>query len=140
MAGLCAGQCGTAKKQVSYVTEFHAWDRFVIQLMNSTKWQEIRLAMYGLGALAPSWRTLDVENGHLSRWDREWYYHFRVGGYQTIEWVEIAVDYEAQRVAVLAALAEIHVPGQATERGFKIFGYAAVGIPMEYLKPDNTST
>ncbi len=47
--------------------------------------------MYELDDLTPRWRTRDVENGHLSEWDREWFHHFREGGYKFIQWVEIAV-------------------------------------------------
>lgn len=54
-------------------------------LMNDTKWDELRLAMYGLKGVASRWRTLDVESGYLSVWDRDWYYHFRNGGYKFIQ-------------------------------------------------------
>jgi hypothetical protein len=102
-------------------------------LMNDTKWDELRQAMYGLDGLTPRWRTRDVETGHLSEWDREWFYHFRNGGYRFIEWVEIAVDTVGQRAAVLAELVRIHVPGEQTESGYRVFGYLKLGEAVDYI-------
>jgi hypothetical protein len=107
-------------------------------VMNDTKWDKLRIAMYELGPLSPKWRTLDTENGYLSPWDSEWYYHFRDGGYRTIQWVEIAVTTEAQRETVLSQLAKIHLPGEETESGFRIFGYVADGQVVDYLRPSNS--
>jgi hypothetical protein len=103
-------------------------------LMNDTKWDELRLAMYGLDELAPRWRTLDVESGYLSMWDREWYYHFRNGGYKSIQWVEIAADTVEQQVAVLRELARIHVPGERTVSGYRVFGYVETGRAVDYIR------
>jgi hypothetical protein len=102
--------------------------------MNDTKWDELRLAMYGLERLSPRWRTLDVESGHLSKWDRDWYYHFRHGGYKSIQWVEIAIDSDEQRVAVLKELAQVHVPGEQIDSGFRVFGYANLGQAVDYIR------
>ncbi|MTV36704.1 DUF6678 family protein [Duganella radicis] len=105
-------------------------------LMNDTKWDELRLAMYGLGPLSPRWRTLDVQNGHLSDWDGDWFYHFRNGGYKFIQWVEIATESAGQRHAVLAELTKVHVPGKFTEAGFRVLGYAELGVAIDYLTAD----
>jgi len=102
--------------------------------MNDTKWDELRLAMYGLDAFRPRWRTLDIENGYLSQWDGEWFYHFRSGGYKSIQWVEIAVDTAEQRAAVLAELVRIHVPSERTESGYRVFGYAEAGAAVDYIE------
>jgi hypothetical protein len=102
-------------------------------ILNNTKWDEVRLAMYGLGELSPQWRTKDVMNGYLSPWDGEWFYHFRSGGYQYIHWVEIKVDSLDLRDAVIDALAKIRVPGTTSEFGFKVFGYASPGESIDYL-------
>jgi hypothetical protein len=101
-------------------------------MMNDTKWDELRRAMYGLGDLSPAWRTKDV-SGYLSPWDREWFYHFREGGFALIEWVEIRVTSPAQEAAVLASLRETHVPGERVEGGFRVYGYAAAGMPLNYM-------
>jgi hypothetical protein len=103
-------------------------------LMNDTKWDEVRLAMYRLDELTPRWRTLDVENGCLSQGDREWFYHFRNGGYKFIQWVEIEVDTVEQATAVLAELVRIHVPGERTESGYRVFGYAKTGEAVDYIE------
>ena len=55
------------------------------QVMNDTKWEEIRWAMvHYLKCIR--WRTKDIENGYICPWDGEWFYHFRLGGYECIEW------------------------------------------------------
>ena len=102
-------------------------------LMNDTKWDELRQAMYGLKELTPRWRTRDVKTGHLSEWDREWFYHFRNSGYKFIEWVEIAVDTGEQKAAVLAELVRIHVPGEQAESGYRVFGYVKTGEAVDYI-------
>ena len=102
-------------------------------LMNDTKWDEVRLAMYQLGHFSPQWRVLDVETGYLSEWDGDWFYHFQAGGYKTIEWVEVSVSSRAQFEAVRDALETVHVPGEQTERWFKVMGYARNGVAVDYL-------
>lgn len=108
-------------------------------LLNNTKWEEVRLAMYGLGELSPQWRTKDVMNGYVCPWDGEWFYRFRSGGYQSIHWVEIKVDSADQRNAVIDALEKIRVPGTTSEFGFKVFGYASPGESIDYLTRLNIS-
>ena len=108
--------------------------RYMHPLMNDTKWDELRLAMYGLDAFRPRWRTLDIENGYLSQWDREWFYHFRNGGYKSIHWADIALDSPEQRTAVLAELVRIHVPGERTQFGYRILGYARTGEAVGYIE------
>lgn len=101
--------------------------------MNDAKWEELRLAMYELGRLSPQWRTKDIENNYLSEWDGEWFHHFRAGGYKSIYWLDIRLDSEAQREAVLQELRKIHVPGELTEGGCRVFGYLPPGKAVEYL-------
>ncbi len=101
--------------------------------MNNTKWQEIRLAMYELGKLSPRWRTRDLKSGYVSDWDGEWFYHLRAGGFETIEWLEIATPDDHQRAVVLKALQRIHVPGEEIPTGFRVYGYAEPGRAVEYL-------
>jgi hypothetical protein len=102
-------------------------------LLNNTKWEELRVAMYNLGTLSPQWRTLDLESGDLSPWDGDWYYHFRADGYRTIEWVEIKTTTAEQAEAVLAALKLIRVPGHRTDQGFRVYGYSKEGDALEYI-------
>jgi hypothetical protein len=105
----------------------------MIGLMNDTKWDELRRGMYELGELTPKWRTRDVLKGFVSPWDLEWFYHFRNGGYDTIEWVDIATTTDEQRIAVRRVLRSIHVPGEEADYGFRVFGYAPPGQYVEYL-------
>jgi len=79
------------------------------------------------------WRTRILDTGHLSSWDGDWYYHFREGGYEDIEWVEIKVTSSEQSEAVLAALKSLHLPGETTAAGFKIYGHLPAGQSSEYL-------
>lgn len=62
---------------------------FVFSVMNETKWNELRLKMYSLETHSPKWRAKDIESGYISSWDGEWYYHFEVGGFRCIGWVEL---------------------------------------------------
>ena len=101
-------------------------------VMNNTKWDELRLAMYGLCDPPPEWRAKDV-SGFVSPWDGEWFYHFREGGYDSIEWVEIRVISPAQNAAVLASLREVHLPGHRIEQGFRVYGYARDGASVDYI-------
>jgi hypothetical protein len=104
-------------------------------VMNDTKWDELRLGMYGLGKQSPRYRTRALENGYESSWDGEWYYHFRDGGYRSIEWVEIEVTSSEQLMAVQDVLASIHVPGERTPLGFKVYGYMRPGMAVDYVAP-----
>lgn len=109
------------------------------RLMNNTKWDEIRLGMSALGDLSPKWRTKDVENHHICEWDSEWFYHFRIGGYECIEWLEIATS-SSERVAVVGTvLQRIRVPGEQIGSVFRVFGYAPIGKIVDYLSPPNNS-
>jgi hypothetical protein len=100
--------------------------------MNNTKWDELRLGMYNLGDLRPRWRTKDT-SGYVCPWDGEWFYHFREGGYSTIEWVEIQVKSAEQDAAVLDQLRKIHLPGHRIDQGFRIYGYVGDGLAIEYI-------
>ena len=101
--------------------------------MNNTKWEEIRLRMYELGVLSPMWRVKNVENHHICEWDGDWFYHFRNGGYECIEWLEIATISPEQVAAVGEILQRICVPGEQLPGIFRIFGYAPIGKPVGYL-------
>ena len=106
----------------------------MIAVMNNTKWDEIRLAMSSLGDLHPKWRTRDIETVYVSEWDGDWFYHFRDGGYNCIEWVEIRVSSAEQDSAVRAALKTIRVPGELTEKGFRVLGYVKPGELVQYFE------
>jgi hypothetical protein len=113
----------------------------LVPVMNDTKWDELRLAMYSLGRNGPQFRTKKVGASQPGPWDGEWYYHFRVGGYRTIEWVELKLRDATQRDIVANALAIIGLPGTHTEAGFIIYGYVVPGIPVDYIRSlsDNSS-
>jgi hypothetical protein len=100
--------------------------------MNETKWDELRLAMHGLGELRPRWRTLDI-SGFVSEWDGDWYYHFRAEGYGTIEFDEIQNLSPEQDAAVLAMLRQIHLPGTKIADGYCIYGYSSNDVAVNGL-------
>ena len=108
--------------------------RGLIPVMNDTKWKELRMAMYSLGSLHPKWRTKDIETGFIPEWDGEWFYHFRNGGYESIEWVEIKITSTEQDEAVLDAFRSIHLPGERTEHGYRVFGYAEPGKAVNCIE------
>lgn len=102
------------------------------QVMNDTKWEEIRLAMYDYPT-NPQWRTKDIESGYICPWDGEWFYHFKLGGYKTIEWLEIKAETEEIRNDVLKILKAIHVPGAVFDDVIKVYGYVEVGKSVDYI-------
>lgn len=105
----------------------------MITVMNTTKWQELRIAMHELTSNRPKWRTKCVTNGYISEWDGEWYYHFSEGGFKEIEWVEIKVENEEQKRMVLKELKSIHLPGHEVDVGYKVYGYVQSGQLVDYI-------
>jgi len=89
--------------------------------MNNTKWNEIRLAMNDI-PYTVKWRTKDLENGYISQWDADWFYHFMIGEYKTIEWLEIQFTSETKDL-IVNKLKEINVPAELLENSVKIYGY-----------------
>ena len=101
-------------------------------VMNDTKWNEVRLAMHELESIV-RWRTRDRHSGFVSGWDADWYYHFRVGGYDTIEWVEIRPDNPSHRPEILEVLRRIGVPGRVDEVSITVYGYVPHGQSVDRL-------
>jgi len=106
----------------------------LVPVMNNTKWEELRTAMCELEKLSPQWQTKDIETGYICQWDGEWFYHFSEGGYETIEWVNIKIVSQEQKKAVLRSIVKIHVPGEETDEGFRVYGYLKLGQQVDYLK------
>lgn len=92
------------------------------RIMNNTKWEEIRISM-NQNLFNTSWRTKNVETGYISSWDMEWFYHFKDGGYKTIEWLEIMLNNEIDRNEIVNKLRVIHVPGEIVGNIIRIYGY-----------------
>ena len=103
-------------------------------VLSDTKWDELRLAMCALGDLSPQFRVKDIEATQPGPWDGEWYYHFREGGYRSMEWVELQLKDEAQRANVASILASINWPGVHTNGGFIVYGHVMPGTPVEYIR------
>ena len=99
--------------------------------MNNTKWDERRLAMYALEP-TPAWSTFST-TGYQSRPDKEWFHHFRNGGYNDILHVDIFTENAAQRELVRSALRKVHVPGEETTEGFRVFGYLQDGQAADFI-------
>ncbi|MBA3708115.1 MAG: hypothetical protein H0W83_04740 [Planctomycetes bacterium] len=91
-------------------------------LMTDAQWRDVRSAMLSL-ELPPRRRTRDVVTGHISDWDRGWYYQFAVDAHKTVEWVEVWCDNERIMTAAIAALARIPVPVQVEKQVIRIMGY-----------------
>ena len=99
--------------------------------MNKTKWNELRLEMCSLLPV-PAWSTLST-NGYQSSWDREWFYHFSKGGYSDIVYVDIVAESSEHRELIRAALRRVHVPGEETSQGFRVYGYLQDGQDADFL-------
>jgi hypothetical protein len=106
----------------------------MIGVMNNTKWEELRVAMYELGPLHPQFRIKDCDREEPWPWDGEWFYHFRQRDYDAIEHVELRVCSAGQREAVRERLRAIHLPGVETDDGFCIYGWIRSGQSVDYLK------
>lgn len=103
----------------------------MLAVMNNTKWDELRLAMYEIDP-SPKWRTLS-DNGFCSHPDREWFYHFQEGGYKDIIHVDIFVDDAAHRKRIKAEIKKINLPGEETKDGFRVYGYVSSGESVDYI-------
>lgn len=99
--------------------------------MNDTKWNEIRLAMVNMTS-PPLWKTTSLD-GYGSAVDGEWFYHFNVGGYSDIHYLDILTNSVEQHVEVGVILRAIHLPGIETSTGYRIFGYADPASYIGYL-------
>lgn len=106
----------------------------LVSVMNNTKWEELRRAVCNLDGLHPAFRSKCWSNGFISEWDREWHFHFRLGGYEDIEWFEIRFDSEPQSKTMNAILAKVHVPVETIESGVRVYGYVQPGQFVEYAK------
>ncbi len=104
----------------------------IASAMNNAKWEKIRMAMACIDQ-NPAYRTRCIDNGYISTWDHDWLYHFPIGGYKCIEWLEISCTPEAEKDAVSKALKKIHVPGEIIPTGFIIYGYIKAGQAIEYI-------
>ncbi len=102
------------------------------QVMNHTKWEEIRLAMYEYPNTR-LWRTKDIETGYICPWEGDWYYHFEIGGYKNIEWLEIKAETNEIKNDILKILKHIHVAGEVFDDVIKVYGHVKIGNPIDYL-------
>lgn len=100
-------------------------ERMLSPVMNNTKWNELRLKM---GELTPplAWITRAI-SGYEYGPDSDWEYHFRLGGYEDILHLDIQIESNIQREHVRSILQKIHVAGEETKEGFRVFGYIQVG-------------
>jgi hypothetical protein len=101
---------------------------------NHTKWEELRLAMYGLPT-APKFRCKDL-SGYYSEPDSEWFYHFRCDGYETMHFVDILVESPGQRRLVMSELQRIGLAGHAIADGFRVYGYAEPGQALDQFREE----
>ncbi len=101
---------------------------------NHTKWEELRLAMYGL-ATSPSFRCKNL-SGYYSEPDSDWFYHFRADGYETMHFVDILVESPDQRQRVLSELRRVGLAGHATADGFRVYGYAEPGQALDQFREE----
>lgn len=92
------------------------------RLMNNTKWEEIRLAMYNYPSTA-QWRVKSIDSTYISNWDGDWFYHFKLGGYESIEWLEIEANNDEIKNGIINILRKIHVPGEILNNSIKVYGY-----------------
>lgn len=100
-------------------------------VMNGTKWRELRDAMCAVGSVT-TYRIMRI-SGYYSSPDAEWFYHFQEGGYEDIRYVDIFATDQSHREEVGSALKKIHLPGEETDDGFRVYGYVPPGQAVNYL-------
>ncbi|MDQ0251109.1 hypothetical protein J2W22_003173 [Sphingomonas kyeonggiensis] len=105
------------------------WEAALTSAANNTKWDELRLAMYGM-ASPPQFRCRML-SGHYGSPDGEWFYHFRDGGYADIEFVDILPHADTDRPEILSHLKAIGLAGHPTEQGFRVYGYLRPGQAVD---------
>lgn len=81
--------------------------------------------------LPPLWKVTYL-NGYESAVNREWYYHFREGGYSDIHYLDVLIN-SAEYALVSSILRDIHLPGFETSTGYRIQGYADSASYVSYL-------
>jgi len=108
--------------------------RDLVSAMNNTKWRKLRMAMLALGRYSPSFRIMDAEYGQPSEWDGDWFHHFYLPNYAFIEWLELKAETPGPRCVLHEALRRLHLPGEETSGGFRIFGYQRGGKPLDYIR------
>jgi hypothetical protein len=96
--------------------------------------------MSELGPLSPRFRVKKIEAAQPGPWDGEWYYHFREGGYGSMEWVELQLKDESQRDDVSSVLASINLPGAHTTGGFIVYGHVMPGTFVEYIRSSSNKS
>ncbi|ABI90972.1 hypothetical protein CRM91_13920 [Burkholderia ambifaria] len=105
-------------------------NKFAGALSNDTKWNELISFMRGLDGWRPSYRSKWV-NGHVSRWDVEWFYHLPFP-FVGVEWIDIGLHEPASvrhepidhSALVLSKLAEIGFEFEARGGVARVWGYA----------------
>lgn len=90
--------------------------------------------MLGLGPSSPSYRLMNVEYGDLTGWDGEWFYHFNLPSYAFIEWMDLKPRNKSLRGVLHHALKGLHLPGEETSDGFRIYGYSRGGKALDYIR------
>jgi hypothetical protein len=58
----------------------------------------------------------------------------------SLEWVELQLRDQSQRDAVASILASINLPGFHTDAGFIVYGHAAPGAPIEYIRSSSNES
>jgi hypothetical protein len=93
--------------------------KFSGALANDTKWNELIEYIRSLEGWKPSYRSKWV-NGHISRWDTEWFYHLPFP-FVGVEWFDIGMQGELRTGRLLPPQITDHSPmilGKLNEIGF----------------------
>lgn len=92
-------------------------------VMNNTKWNELAKAMHAQ-VHSPVWKTLSI-GGYYSQGDRDWFYHFKDGGYKDIMYVDIETKDDNQKENIRSVLKKFTF--QASKR-CRVFAFLAISI------------
>lgn len=107
-----------------------ARQKFSGSLANNTKWNELLTFIREQDSWRPSYRSKWV-NGHVSAWDREWFYHLPFP-FVGVEWFDIGLHERASAkegtidhaALIVSKLAEIGFEFEVKDDVVRIWGYA----------------
>ena len=104
---------------------------------NDTKWLELRACVLSFEIeQRPEFRSKSLSNGHISAWDKEWFYHFNNGGFDDIEWFELGRKH-LDNNEMISGILKIGLVGERLENALRVYGHVPHGYASRKLAPED---
>jgi hypothetical protein len=101
--------------------------------MNIPKWEELRLAMLSFER-QPPWRTRDAEKGMNHPGTPNGSITSASAAFTPQSGLRLPHRVPSTFRKLKEALARLHVPGERTEDGFKVYGFIPIGKALDYVQ------